>query len=199
VRQRVGRYHRSLEPAGTSPQILTDHTRDFDGSFKLDSLYLLCGSVRVRNGPAVDAIVARLLDYREDEFEIATTEVEDGEIDLTIDGCCDLTPHDMLRLEDHLQVLGPHAREGAIFRLDHDHDTCYVIVAPSIEAGRIALSRLRLEEFRLMLGDLVPDDRARLLDDLRGLPEYIPTGPITPNNPPRSAVMALPAGHDSIG
>jgi hypothetical protein len=129
----------------------------------------------------VDAIVARLRYYREDEFEIATTEVGGGEIELTIDGCCDLTPNDMLRLEEQLQALGPHAREGAIFRRDHDHDTCYVIVAPSVEAGRIALSRLRLEEFRLMLGDLVPDDRARLLEELQGLPED--DGPITSNIP----------------
>jgi hypothetical protein len=87
----------------------------------------------------------------------------------------------MLRLEEQLQALGPHAREGAIFRRDHDHDTCYVIVAPSAEAGRIALSRLRLEEFRLMLGDLVPDDRATLLEELQGLPED--GDPITSNNP----------------
>ena len=68
-------------------------------------MYLLTGSVRVRNCPAVDAIVARLLEYREEDFEIALTEVGDGEIDLTIDGCCDLDLHDMLRLEEHLQAL----------------------------------------------------------------------------------------------
>ena len=89
----------------------------------------------------------------------------------------------MLRLEEQLQALGPHAREAAIFQRDHDHDVCYVIVAPSREAGRIALSRLRLEECRLMLGDLVPEDRATLLDELQGLPEDIPAGPITHNNP----------------
>ena len=66
---------------------------------------------------------------------------------------------------------------------NHDHDACDVIVAPNPEAGRIALSRLRLDEFRLMLGDLVPDDRARLLEELRGLPEDMPASPITPNNP----------------
>ncbi len=87
----------------------------------------------------------------------------------------------MLRLEEQLQALGPHAREVAVFRRDHDHDTCYVIVAPSTEAGRIALSRLRLQEFRLMLGDLVPDDRARLIEELREPPEE--AGRITHINP----------------
>jgi hypothetical protein len=161
----------------------TDHPCDFDWRFKLDTSYLLSGSVRVRKSPEVEAIVARLMVYREDEFEIRLADAGDGEIDITVEGCRDLDLSDMLRLEDHLQALGPHAREGAIFQRNHDHDTCYVIVAPNTEAGRIALSRLRLEEFRLMLGALVPEDRARLLDELQGPPEDIPAGPMTHNNP----------------
>ena len=62
--------------------------------------------------PEVDAIVARLLDYREGDFEIGVAEAGGGEIDITIDGCRDLDLGDMLRLEGIFQALGPHAREG---------------------------------------------------------------------------------------
>jgi hypothetical protein len=42
-----------------------------------------------------------------------------------------------------------------------------VILAPSREAGRAALSRVVLEDIRLAIRALVPEDRARLAEELR--------------------------------
>ncbi len=66
-----------------------------------------------------------------------------------------------------LQGLGPYAREAAIFQRHHELDVCDLIVAPSREAGLIALSRRRLEECRLSIEAMIPEDRARLVEELR--------------------------------
>jgi hypothetical protein len=44
-------------------------------------------------------------------------------------------------------------------------------LAPSREAGRTALSRLRLHRWNLTLDDIVAEDRARLVDALHELLE----------------------------
>ena len=129
--------------------------------------YFLTGSVRVRRCPEVEPILARLREYRDIDFDIAVTEVEGGEIELTIDGCRELNLHGVLRLEEQLQALGPYAHEAAIFQRHHELDVCDVIVAPSREAGLVALSRRRLEECRLSIEAMVPEDRARLVEELQ--------------------------------
>jgi hypothetical protein len=73
----------------------------------------------------------------------------------------------MIRLEEQRQALGPYAREAAVFRRHYGLDSCDAIVAPSREAGLGALSRVVLEDIRLMIGALVPEDRAELAEDLR--------------------------------
>jgi hypothetical protein len=133
----------------------------------LDTPYFLTGSILVRKCPEVETILARLGTYRDVDFDITITEVEDGELELTIDGCSDLDDREMQRLEEQLQALGPYAGAGAIFHRIHDLDACNLIVAPSREAGRVALSRVILEDCRLMIGSLVPADRARLIEELR--------------------------------
>jgi hypothetical protein len=42
-----------------------------------------------------------------------------------------------------------------------------VVVAPSNEAGRLALSQSRLEEFDPLVDDLIPEDRAQLVAKLQ--------------------------------
>jgi hypothetical protein len=59
--------------------------------------------------------------------------------------------------------LGPSAPEGAVFGDDYDGQPREVVVAPSKEAGLVALSRCRLEEIDPLVNDLNADDRARLL------------------------------------
>jgi hypothetical protein len=129
--------------------------------------YFLTGSVRVRPCPEVETILTRLREYRDVDFDITITEVEGGDIELTIDGCRELNLHGVLRLEEQLQALGPYAHEAAIFQRHHELDVCDVIVAPSREAGLVALSRRRLEECRLSLAAMIPEDRARLVEELR--------------------------------
>ncbi len=129
--------------------------------------YFLTGSVRLRNCPEVELILARLRGYRDIDFDITVTEVEGRDIELTIDGCRELNLAGSLRLEEQLQALGPYAREGAIFQRHHELDVCDLIVAPSREAGLVALSRRRLEECKLSIDAMIPEDRARLVEDLR--------------------------------
>jgi hypothetical protein len=133
----------------------------------LDTPYFLTGSIRVRKCPEAEEILARLRRYRDVDFDIVVTEAEGGEIQLTIDGCRELGDRGMQRLEEQLQALGAFAREGTIFRRIHDLDACDFIVAPSREAGQVALSRVVLEDCRLMIQSLVPEDRARLAEELR--------------------------------
>ena len=133
----------------------------------MDTSYFLTGSIRVRQCPETGAILARLGEYRDIDFDIAVTEVEGGEVELVIDGCRELNLAGVLRLEEQLQALGPNAREAAIFRRHHELDVCDVIVAPSREAGLVALSRRRLEECRLSIEAMIPEDRARLVEELR--------------------------------
>ena len=129
--------------------------------------YFLTGSVRLRKCAEVEPILARVREYRDIDFDITVTEVEGGDIELTIDGCRELNLRGALRLEEQLQGLGPFAREAAIFRRHHELDVCDLIVAPSREAGLVALSHRRLEECKLSIEVLIPEDRARLVEELR--------------------------------
>jgi hypothetical protein len=129
--------------------------------------YFLTGSVRVRRCPEVETILARLSEYRDVDFDITVTEVEGGDIELTIDGCRELNLSGVLRLEEQLQALGPYAGEAAIFQRHHELDVCDLIVAPSREAGLVALSRRRLEECKLSIEAMIPEDLARLVEELR--------------------------------
>jgi hypothetical protein len=54
-----------------------------------------------------------------------------------------------------------------VFRRIHDLDACDVIVAPSREAGLVALSRVNLEDCQYLIRSMLPEDRARLAEELR--------------------------------
>ena len=133
----------------------------------MESTYFLTGSVRVRECPEIAPILVRILAYRDVDFDITVTEPGGGEVELAIDGARELDDDRMIRLEEQLQALGPFARAAAIFRRHYGLDACDVIVAPSREAGRVALSRVVLEDIRRSLDALVPEDRARLAEGLR--------------------------------
>ena len=136
----------------------------------MDLPYFLTGSVRLRECPEIAAILVRILAYRDLDFDITVSEPGGGEVELTIDGARELDDERVNRLEGSLQALGPYASEAAVFRRHHELDTCDVIVAPSPEAGRVALSRVVLEDIRISLGSLVPEDRDRLAEELRAGP-----------------------------
>ena len=60
----------------------------------------------------------------------------------------------MLGIEELLCSLGPFASEGAVFSGDCDGQPWEVVVAPSEEAGSVALSQSRLEEIDPLVDDL---------------------------------------------
>jgi hypothetical protein len=136
----------------------------------VESTYFLTGSVRVRECPETAPFLVRILAYRDHDFDITLTEPGGGEVELAIDGARELDDDRMSRLEEQLQALGPYAREAAIFRRHYGLDACDVIVAPSREAGALALSRVVLEDIRISLAALVPEDQARLVEELRAAP-----------------------------
>ena len=133
----------------------------------METPFFLTGAVRVRKCAETEAILARICRYRDVDFDIGITEVAGGHIELTIDGCRDLTDRGSQQLEEQLQALGPFAREAVVFRRIHDLDACDVIVAPSREAGLVALSRVNLEDCRYLIRAMTPDDRATLAEELR--------------------------------
>ena len=73
----------------------------------------------------------------------------------------------VLGIEELLCSLGPFASEGAVFSGDCDGQPWEVVVAPSEEAGRVALSQSRLEEIDPLVDDLTAEDRARLVAKLQ--------------------------------
>jgi hypothetical protein len=133
----------------------------------LETPFFLTGAVRVCECAETEAILARICRYRDVDFDIGVTEIDGGDLELTIDGCRDLNDHGSRQLEEQLQALGPFAREAVVFRRIHDLDACDVIVAPSREAGLVALSRVNLEDCRFLLAAMLPEDRTRLVEELQ--------------------------------
>ena len=73
----------------------------------------------------------------------------------------------VLGIEELLESLGPYALVGAVFGGECDGQPWEVVVAPSEEAGRVALSQSRLEEIDPLVDDLTAEDRARLVAKLQ--------------------------------
>ncbi len=134
----------------------------------METPFFLTGAVRVRKCPETEAILARIRRYRDVDLDIGVTEVDGGDVELTIDGSRDMNDRGSQQLEEQLQSLGPFAREAVIFRRIHDLDACDVIVAPGREAGLVALSRVNLEDCRYLIRAMVPEDRATLAEELCG-------------------------------
>jgi hypothetical protein len=56
-----------------------------------------------------------------------------------------------------------------VFEGVYDYDPVKFIIAPPGEAGRIAMSRLWLDQIEPLLGELVSGDRARLIEQVQRL------------------------------
>jgi hypothetical protein len=133
----------------------------------LETPFFLTGAVRVRKCAETEAILARISRYRDVDFDIGATGVDGGHVELTIDGCRNLNDRGSRQLEEQLQALGPYACEAAIFRRIHDLDAVDVIVAPTRAAGLAALNRVNLEDCQLLITAMLPEDRAKLAEELR--------------------------------
>ena len=77
--------------------------------------YQLSGTARLRRCPEVDAVLDELRDLKGAEFEVVTTDVDPGTIDLTFRGDSEFADEGADELDARLASLGPHATEPAVF------------------------------------------------------------------------------------
>lgn len=93
--------------------------------------YLLSGTVRLRRGPEVDAILAELRELKGDEFEVITSDIAPGEIELTFRGGSQFTDAGADEIDALLAALGPHAVEPAVFTGDYDGELRVIPLDPA--------------------------------------------------------------------
>jgi hypothetical protein len=131
------------------------------------------GSIRVRRCDEVKEIIQQIRDVCGVEFEIDAVEIGDVELGVVIDGYAELTTFGVMELDLLLQQLGPFALEAAKLVGQYDLSPCELIVAPEGAAGKAAISRLRLDEIEPLIGSLVAEDRATLIDLLSRPPQRV--------------------------
>ena len=135
----------------------------------MSSWFSLSGSIRVRRCPEAGRIFRKLRARHDPNFNVEVKELDSGELRIALCGCDEFaagepTP-DVL-----LQSLAPYALEAAVFDGVDDYEPVQIIVAPPGEAGRVAMSRFRLDQIEPLLEELVPGDRVKLIEKLRMSP-----------------------------
>src|SRR6516165_9482570 len=123
-----------VDPGPTPANLLHHHqsvTVDLEGGQDVCAWYLLSGSVRLRRGPEVDAILDELRDRRGDEFEVITTDAAPGAIELTFRGGSEFTDEGADELDERLASLGPHATEPALFTGEFDGELRVIPLDPA--------------------------------------------------------------------
>jgi hypothetical protein len=93
--------------------------------------YLLSGSARLRQCPAVDAILDELRDLLGDEFEVIATDAGPGAIELTFRGGSEFTDAGADELDGMLRSLGRHALEPAVFTGEYDGELGVIPIDPA--------------------------------------------------------------------
>lgn len=93
--------------------------------------YPLSGTARLRRGPGVEAILDELRDLKGDEFELTTSDVGPGEIELTFRGGSEFTDQGADELDARLGSLGPHATEPAVFTGEYDGELRVIPIDPA--------------------------------------------------------------------
>jgi hypothetical protein len=133
----------------------------------MSSWYTICGWVRVRKCAEVEDIIKKLQDRCGQGIEIAADDVESDQLEIGVEGGSLFATGYVFGIEELLGSLGPYALVGAVFGGECDSQPWEVVVAPSEEAGRVALSQSRLEEIDPLVDDLTAEDRARLVAKLQ--------------------------------
>jgi hypothetical protein len=133
----------------------------------MSNWFTICGWVRVRKCAEVDDLVKQLKDSCGQGIEIDVSDVEQDQLEIGVEGSSLFPMGHALGIEQLLEWLGPFTLEGAVFSGDCDSQPWEVVVAPSEEAGRVALSQSRLEEIDPLVVDLIPEDRVRLIAKLQ--------------------------------
>jgi hypothetical protein len=133
----------------------------------MSSWYTICGWVRVRKCAEVEDIIKQLEDRCGQGIEIVAEDVESDELEIGVEGGSLYATGFVLGIEELLEALGPYALVGAVFGGECDGQPWEAVVAPSAEAGRVALSQSRLEEIDPLVDDLTAEDRSRLVGKLQ--------------------------------
>ena len=134
----------------------------------MSNWYTICGWIRIRKCVEVEDILRQLRDRCGEGIKVEVTGVEPDLLEISVEGGSLFPRGHVLGIEELLCSLGPFALEGAVFGGDCDGQPWEVVVAPSEQAGRVALSQSRLEEIDPLVDDLTPNDRTRLVVKLQG-------------------------------
>ena len=133
----------------------------------MSNWYTICGWVRVRKCAVVEHILGQLGDRFGEGIKIDVTAAEPDQLEISVEGGALFPKGYALGIEALLESLGPYSLEGAVFGGECDRQPWEIVIAPTEEAGRIALSQSRLEEIDGLVGDLTAADRARLIAQLQ--------------------------------
>jgi hypothetical protein len=129
----------------------------------MSAYYSMHGTVRVRASPDVDAIVARIREHCDRDFEVALVSVDPQISMFSIEGAGEISSGGILALDELIVSLGPHAVEAAVLTSDYENEPCELVVAPTPETGFSALSRHRLDQIKPALRELTAEDRKSLV------------------------------------
>jgi hypothetical protein len=133
----------------------------------MSAWYSMSGIVRVRRCPEVDAIVQKIRAHCDRDFAV-NLEPKDAQIvEFSISGMGEFAAGGVLVLDELLKSLGSYALEAAVLTGEYENDPCELVVAPTTEAGAIALSNHRLNQIKPMLLELTAQDRLSLVTLLR--------------------------------
>ena len=133
----------------------------------MSTWYSICGWIRVSKCAEVKYIVKQLGDRFGPGFEIDVLDAESDQLEISVEGSSLFPRGYVLGIEELLCSLGPFALEGAVFSGDCDGQPGEIVVAPSEEVGRVALSQSRFEEIDPLVDDLTAEDRVRLVAKLQ--------------------------------
>ena len=135
----------------------------------MSAWYSISGSLRVRRCPEVDAIAAKIRELCDRDFAVHL-EPTDAEIaEFSIEGSGEFAAGGVLGLDELLEALGPYALEGTVLTGEYEHEPCELVIAPTAEAGAVALSHFRLDQIKPLLHELNAQDRQSLVTLLREL------------------------------
>jgi hypothetical protein len=129
----------------------------------MSAYYSMHGTVRVRASPDVDAIIARIRDHCDRDFEVTLVPVDPETSVFSLEGAGEFSSGGVLALDELIVSLGPHAVEAAVFTGDYESEPCELVVAPTPETAFSALSRHRLDQIRPALRELTAEDKKLLV------------------------------------
>jgi hypothetical protein len=132
--------------------------------FEMSAWYSLHGTVRVRASPVVDEIIAKIRTHCDRDFAVHVASVDSATGEFSIEGAGEFAAGGVLVLDELIGSLGPHALEPAVLTGMYESEPCELVVAPTEQAARAALSRHRLDQIRPSLCELTAEDKKLLVD-----------------------------------